>query len=93
MKNKKSVKAIISGRVQGVFYRVHTQKAAIEFGLTGYVKNLANGSVQALFQGSQDQIDQILTWCKTGSPSSDVSNIKVTEVPESPDFKTFDITY
>jgi acylphosphatase len=87
------VKVIVTGRVQGVFYRDHTRQAAIETGVTGYVKNLADGSVEAVFQGEAEKVDQMIAWCRKGSPSSKVTNVKVIPDLGLPDFPSFTITY
>ncbi len=70
-----SVKAIIKGRVQGVFFRAETQKAARLLNLKGYVKNLANGSVEAFFQGDEHGVKKMLEWCSTGPPASRVDRV------------------
>ncbi len=87
------VKVIVTGRVQGVFYRDHTRQAANETGVTGYVKNLPDGSVEAVFQGDQEKIDRMIEWCRRGSPSSVVTNVKVIPDPGLPDFSSFKISY
>ncbi|MFH2057871.1 MAG: acylphosphatase [Pseudomonadota bacterium] len=91
--NKICVKVRITGKVQGVFYRAHTRKAAIEYGVSGYVKNCPDGSVEAVFQGNQDTIDQMIQWCQTGSPSSIVSDVLVEKRSDLTDFHNFEITY
>ena len=93
MKNNILVKANIKGRVQGVFFRVCTRDAAIKYKLKGTVKNLMDGSVEAIFQGSQEQIDQIITWCHRGSPGSKVSDVTVNVLSDPADFISFDILY
>ena len=57
--------AIISGRVQGVFFRVNTRTKADELGLTGWVKNRWDGKVEVLCEGPKEKIDQMLEWLKT----------------------------
>ena len=69
---------IISGRVQGVFFRAETQQAATRIGLHGWVRNRPEGTVGALFQGPQEKVDQMLKWCWQGSPHSKVADVKVT---------------
>jgi len=70
-----SVKAIIKGRVQGVFFRAETQKAARLLNLKGYVKNIADGSVEAFFQGDEHGVKKMLEWCSTGPPASRVDRV------------------
>ncbi len=93
MKNNILVKATITGLVQGVFFRACTKDAAIKYGLTGTVKNCVDGSVEAVFQGSQDQVDQMVAWCYSGSPGSKVSQVIVNILSDPADFISFDILY
>lgn len=93
MKNNKSIKVNIQGRVQGVFFRVYTQKAAIKFGLNGYVKNMPDGSVEAVIQGPEEKVDQMIEWCWKGSPMSAVTNVAVLPADHEQSYTDFDITY
>lgn len=67
-----SIKVTIKGRVQGVFFRAETQKKARSLHLTGYVKNLADGSVEAFFQGEKERVQTMVEWCQKGPPASKV---------------------
>ncbi len=93
MQNKFTVKAIISGKVQGVFYRAETKKAADELGVHGYVKNLPNGCVEAVFQADKNVMDKILLWCHQGSPGAVVSTVDAQTYSLSKIFTSFDIRY
>ena len=66
MADKVRAHAIISGRVQGVFYRMETQRAADRIGVTGWVKNRPEGTVEAVFEGAKNQVDAVLKWCWDG---------------------------
>lgn len=70
-------RARITGRVQGVFYRQSTVDMAGNLGLTGWVRNLPDGSVEALFEGERAKIDQALTWCRQGPPRALVEEVAV----------------
>jgi DNA polymerase IV len=70
--NTTCMNVTIKGRVQGVFFRAETQKKARSLNLTGYVKNLRDGSVEAFFQGDPDKVQQMIKWCHTGPPASKV---------------------
>ena len=59
----KRVHVYISGRVQGVFFRAETQRTAIYLQLTGWVRNMEDGRVEAVFEGEDGNIDQMLAWC------------------------------
>ena len=79
-----SVHVFISGQVQGVFFRAHTKEKAEELNLAGWVKNLPDGRVEAVFEGEQDQINKMLVWCYQGSPTSQVDQVDIrNEKPQS----------
>jgi len=67
----------VSGRVQGVFYRANTRDAARERGLDGWVRNLDDGRVEAVFEGSREAVEELVEWCHTGSPSAVVEDVAV----------------
>ena len=76
----------VSGKVQGVFYRVHTQKKAIELGLQGFVQNESNGDVYIEAEGPEEKLEELSKWCKTGPPDAAVTAVSVSE-GESRNFK------
>ncbi|EPY15440.1 acylphosphatase [Strigomonas culicis] len=65
----------VSGKVQGVFYRKHTQRAAVQYGVTGWVRNTADGRVEIMAEGTPEQVDKLEMWCHTGSPKSMVKAV------------------
>jgi acylphosphatase len=67
----------IHGRVQGVFYRQSTKETAVRFGLTGWVRNCPDGSVEAVFEGDKATVDQAIEWCRQGPPASRVADVVV----------------
>ena len=67
----------ISGRVQGVFYRVNTVKEAHQRGVTGWVRNLPDGRVEAVFEGEKRLIDEMIKWCRKGPSYANVTNVEV----------------
>ncbi|HUN55511.1 MAG TPA: acylphosphatase [Smithella sp.] len=89
----KRVCVYISGRVQGVFFRAETQRAATGLNLTGWVRNLADGRVQALFEGEDKNVGKMLEWCRKGPPAARVENVIVTEEPFTGEFNNFTIKY
>ena len=68
---------IISGRVQGVFFRMETKRAADKHGVCGWVRNTREGTVEALFEGSTEQVDSTIGWCKKGPPLAQVRDVSV----------------
>ena len=86
----KTVLARIQGRVQGGWYRAWTQQEANARGLSGWVRNRADGSVEALFSGEDDRVDDMLAACRAGPPAARVTAIDVrdAEPPGDPGFHT-----
>jgi len=73
----------VSGRVQGVYYRASTRDRAREAGVDGWVKNLDDGRVEAVFEGPERAVDEMVEWCRTGSRAARVENVELTTtVPE-----------
>ncbi|WP_248896518.1 acylphosphatase [Haloplanus halobius] len=68
----------VSGRVQGVYYRANTRDAARARGVDGWVRNLSDGRVEAVFEGDEDAVEAMVEWCHTGSPAADVRDVDVT---------------
>ncbi len=86
--------AIISGRVQGVFFRWETKRAADGFGVFGWVRNKRDGTVEAVFEGSEKNVASILEWCKEeGPPVAKVESVKVNRQEYTGEFSSFEITY
>ena len=91
---KKRVRVTISGRVQGVFFRAYTRDAALaEGGISGWVRNLANGRVEAVFEGDEDKVARMVDWCREGSPFGRVDRVDVQEEAYRGEFEGFDIRY
>jgi len=90
---KISAQVIIYGRVQGVYFRAVTRDEARSLGLTGWVRNLRDGGVEAYFEGDKEKVDQMVAWCRRGSPSSWVERVEVTHGPYSGAFDSFQIRY
>ena len=67
----------IHGRVQGVFYRQSTNETAVRLGLSGWVNNCPDGSVEAVFEGEKPAVDQAIEWCRQGPPSARVIDVVV----------------
>lgn len=65
----------ISGKVQGVYFRESTKEQALKLGVSGWVRNLPDGRVEALFRGEAGQVQRMLEWCWQGPPASRVDNV------------------
>ena len=84
-------RVLIAGRVQGVFFRQSTRERAREIGLYGWVKNRADGRVEAVFQGPPDAVAEMVAWCHQGPPIAVVTSVEVDEEPTAPDLAGFSI--
>jgi acylphosphatase len=67
----------VSGRVQGVYYRANTRDTARERGVAGWVRNLDDGRVEAVFEGERDAVESMVEWCHDGSPRAQVESVDV----------------
>lgn len=83
----------ITGKVQGVFFRSNAREKAESLGLTGYVKNILDGSVEAVLQGGKNQIESFISWTKEGSSSAKVNNIAINWQSLEKKFSSFRINY
>jgi acylphosphatase len=70
-------RVLVSGRVQGVFFREGTRRRATELGLAGWVRNLPDGRVEARFEGAPDAVEEMLRWCEHGPTDARVENVSV----------------
>jgi acylphosphatase len=89
----KKVHVLISGRVQGVFFRAETHRAAIGLSLTGWVRNVPDGRVEAVFEGEDANVDKMLAWCHVGPPAARVQEVIAEEEPYTGEFRNFSIEY
>lgn len=71
----------VRGRVQGVFFRESTRRAALEAGVAGYVRNMPDGSVEAAFEGAPDAVERLLAFARTGPPDAEVNEFEVADEP------------
>lgn len=81
----------ISGHVQGVFYRAYAQEEAQKLGLTGYAKNMPDGSVEALLKGPETQINSFIEWAHKGSPGAKVDKVEIEWQTPDQDIENFEI--
>lgn len=81
----------ISGRVQGVYYRACTQEEAQKRKLTGWVKNLYDGRVEAVFEGEEEVVQSMIAWCHSGPPHAVVSDVSVKIEESRGDYTRFQI--
>ncbi len=89
----KRVHVYIRGRVQGVFFRAETQRAANGFNLTGWVRNMVDGRVEAVFEGEDENVNKMLDWCHIGPPAARVKEVLIEEETYIGEFTDFTIKY
>lgn len=82
--NLRRVHVFVTGQVQGVGYRISTSRAAETLGIQGWVRNLPDDRVEAVFEGTPDSVAEMIRWCHQGPRSAVVTDVAVTdEEPES----------
>ncbi|MFU2088572.1 acylphosphatase [Avibacterium avium] len=86
-------KFAVYGRVQGVAFRYFTWKEACKIGLTGWVKNLSDGSVLVIGKGSEEQLTQLYQWLQRGSPSAVVKQVMMEDYPDNENFHDFSVRH
>jgi len=79
--NVARARAVISGRVQGVFFRAEARQRARSLGLAGWVQNRADGAVEVEFEGPKEAVESMLRWCNQGPAAARVDAVDVTWEP------------
>jgi len=87
------VSVLISGMVQGVFFRASARDEARRLGLTGWVKNRYDGKVETVAEGPRDRLEALVTWLRKGPPSARVRDVSVEWSAPTGEFKEFRVTY
>jgi acylphosphatase len=93
MAEKARVHVLIEGRVQGVFFRAATRDEARARGLAGWVRNLAEGRVEAVFEGDKAVVENMLAWCRKGPPYAYVDQIDIDWQPYQGDLADFRVVH
>ncbi len=89
----KRVHVFVSGRVQGVFFRSNTKAKAEQLGIKGWVRNLKDGRVEAVFEGDDKEVEEMIEWCKKGPVYAKVEKVEVIPENYKGEFKGFEIRY
>jgi len=84
---------VIHGRVQGVWFRASTKDEADRLGVTGWVRNLPDRSVEAMFEGETKKVEEIVGWCHRGPAGAEVNGVDVSWEQYAGEFGHFDIRY
>lgn len=89
----KRVRVHISGLVQGVFFRAATRRTAADLNLTGWVRNIRDGRVEAIFEGEDAAVEKMVEWCQAGPPAARVNKVIMMEEQYTGVFPGFSIKY
>lgn len=81
----------VSGQVQGVFFRDSSREKAEQLGLTGWVKNLPDGRVEALFEGPPERVQEMIQWCQQGPSQATVEEVDTEFEAPQEDLKSFEV--
>jgi acylphosphatase len=90
---KSRTRLIIKGIVQGVSFRYYTQREARKYGVAGWVRNLPDGSVAALFEGEEEDVEAMIQWCRQGPPGARVTEVIVQPEEYQGEFQSFSVTF
>lgn len=88
---KRQVRLSITGLVQGVYYRITMQKTAAMLGVSGWVRNVEDGSVEAIIEGEGEAVRRVIEWCAKGPDEARVDSVKEDEGKPTGEFSTFDV--
>ena len=92
-KVKACAHVFVTGRVQGVFFRLETKRNADRHNVKGWVRNLPDGRVEAVFEGEKDAVETLIAFCKHGSSGAKVTNLELTWKPYTGTFDRFRVKY
>jgi len=84
---------IIEGRVQGVWFRESTRREAVSLKLSGWVRNRPDGSVEALIEGPENEVEKLISWCQKGPPAAKVTRTHRKNDKWQGEFNSFDIVF
>ncbi len=90
---KKRAHVFVSGRVQGVFFRATTRKEAEKRGVKGWVKNLRDGRVEAVFEGEEEKVEEMIDFCHRGSSAAKVEDVEIEWEEYKDEFSNFSVRY
>ena len=82
---------LVSGRVQGVFFRMETRYIAMRRNITGWIRNTSDGRVEAIFEGEREDIEKLIEFCREGPPGARVTKVDVQWGEYTGEFREFKI--
>ena len=89
----KKINIIVHGLVQGVFFRYHTKKEALNLNLKGYARNMPDRTVEIVAEGPEDKLKELIEFCKKGSSVAEVSKVEVKFEKAKNEFQSFEIRH
>lgn len=89
----KRISLAVTGRVQGVCYRMCAGEEAFRLGLVGWVRNTPGGGVEIVAEGEETKLGAFIKWCRSGPPDARVGNVNIEWSDASGEFKTFAVRY
>jgi acylphosphatase len=93
MNQKVRVHIFVSGKVQGVYFRENACQKAEELGVFGWVRNLTDGRVEAVFEGEKEKVEKMIGWTKQGPSSAEVDDLDIEREEYKGEFENFEIRY
>jgi acylphosphatase len=95
MDSKKKIRAhvFVTGRVQGVYFRQNAKQVATRHEITGWVRNLDDGRVEAIFEGDEMSVNEVIEWCHVGPPKAQVDDVAVKFEKYAGEFADFNVNY
>lgn len=93
MPDQHRLQALVHGRVQGVSFRYYTQRRATELGLTGYVRNLWDGTVRVVAEGQRPELERLLAFLRVGPRSALVTQVDTRWAAPTSEFDRFEVRY
>jgi acylphosphatase len=88
---KRRVKILVSGRVQGVYFRMFTQNKAKQIGIKGCARNLSDGRVEIIAEAGHDSIEEFIKWCRKGPVTARVDHVEISELDSDEALTSFEI--
>ena len=89
----KKVRVVVTGRVQGVWFRAATRDKAQQLGVNGYVRNMVNGDVEFVAEGNDAEVDRLIQWARQGPPLARIADIKVEVLQYDNEYTGFKVGY
>lgn len=83
----------VSGFVQGIFFRYETRKMAYRRNVTGWVRNLSDGRVEAVFEGEKRDVDEMIAFCRRGPEGAVIKDVEISWEEPTGEFRGFQIRY